>query len=106
MDVVAQFEQMEDHFRKIPEFLGLTPENVLGCKFVFGTVHSKRTWPEVMAGSVLGITQHAARHISIAVPKMRFGESFCERIFYYEGVWKAVDISGKTYEGTFVIKKS
>lgn len=103
--VAVIVQEMSDGFREVPEFLGLNPGEILGCVFGFIALHKKRISPEIMVGSIIGITQHANRHISLAIPKIRFGESFCERLLYFNGVWTAVDVSGLQYAGALVITK-
>lgn len=104
-NVAATIEEMEHTYTEIPEFLGLSPKDILGCTFAFGTLTKAFVRPEIITSSILGITQHADRHISLSIPKMRLDESFCERLVYLNGVWMAVDVTGKQYVGALLIER-
>lgn len=103
-NVTALIEEMEHTFREVPEFLGLTPKDLLGCTFAFGTLTKEFIWPEIVTSSILGVTQHIDRHISLSIPKVRLGGSFCERLVYRNGVWAAIDITGLQYVGSLLIQ--
>lgn len=105
MDNTDTIKEMEAAFVQIPGLLGLSPEEILGRTFVFVRLQAGSARPEVMTSSILGVAQRSRRHISLAIPKIRFGESFCERIIYLGTAWMAVDISGLQYRGALMITK-